>query len=199
MAAVCYGSHKDRKRHGSRLYLMLAAALAAAFCIGGIFAYYTDRQALTNTITAGQNTTKIVEEFDPTPQDDVYKKAVRIENTGDIPCYVRVYLAFSDEEVTGISKLSSDGKTYYGMADYVKNLPSGWVHGSDGYFYYTKALKPGEKTEYLMKNVKTTWKADMDRHGFELIVREESVQLPANDPGADYKASWAEFHAGEVN
>ena len=38
----------------------------------------------------------------------------------------------------------------------------------------------------------------MDRHDFDLIVREESVQVPANNPGADYKAAWADFHAGEV-
>ena len=44
-----------------------------------------------------------------------------------------------------------------------------------------------------MSHVKTVWPADMDRHDFNLIVREESVQIPANHPDADYRQAWAAF------
>ena len=189
-----------RQRHKRKKSMIMAAAalLAAAACIGGIFAYYTSHQEVQNTITVGENITVIQEEFDPDPDKDVYKKSVQIENTGEIPCYVRVYAAFSDEEVAAISELSADGKTYYSASEYDNHLPDGWAKGNDGYLYYTKLLPVGAKTTKLMSNVKTTWKADMDPHDFDLIIREESVQVPANNPGADYKAAWAAFHAGEV-
>ena len=170
---------------------------------------------MTNTFTVGQNTTTIEEEFDPNPVNDVYKKAVQIANKGDVPCYVRVYVAFSDEEVADISQLSPDGKNsdeevadisqlspdgknYYTVSEYAKHLPDGWTAGTDGYLYYTKLLPVDGKTSKVISSVKTTWRPDMDRHDFDLIVREESVQVPANNPGADYKAAWADFHAGEV-
>ena len=187
---------RRRKRRRMRLLAGAAAVIAAAVTIGGIFAYYTSHQQMTNTFTVGQNTSKITEEFDPEPDQDVYKKAVQIENTGNVPCYVRVYVAFSDEEVAGISQFSPDGKSYYPVSEYAKHLPDGWTAGSDGYLYYSKLLLVGGKTSKVITNVKTTWRPDMDRHDFDLIVREESVQVPVNQPGADYKAAWADFHAG---
>ena len=171
---AAYGRHKKKNS-----VAVIVAALAAICCIGGIFAYYTGKQKVTNTITAGNTTTEIVEKFDPVPDKNVYKKAVRIENTGEVSCYVRVYAAFSDEEIRD-------------------HLPDGWKAGKDGYLYYTKALKPGEKTAYLMKNVKTTWKADMDQRDFDLIIRQEAVQVPAGHKDADHTAAWTVF-GEEVN
>ena len=105
MAAELWQRRKKRRRMG--LLAGAAAVIAAAVAVGGIFAYYTSHQQMTNTFTVGQNTTTIEEEFDPNPVNDVYKKAVQIANKGDVPCYVRVYVAFSDEEVADISQLSA--------------------------------------------------------------------------------------------
>ncbi len=176
-----------------------AAVISAAVLIGGVFAYYTSKQAKTNTITVGQNTTAITEEFDPEPDQGVYKKAVQIANMGNVPCYVRVFIAFSDEEAAGISQFSADGKTYFPVKEYRSHLPAGWVSGVDGYLYYTEPLLPGGKTSQVISSVKTVWPADMDRYVFDLIVREESVQVPVNSVNADYTAAWAVFHAGEAN
>ena len=181
------------KKRKMRFLVTAAAVLSAAAMIGGVFAYYTNHQEVENTITVGQNITEIEENFVPDPTSDVYQKSVQVVNTGDIPCYVRVYLAFSDEEVAGIAQLSSDGKTFYRLQEYMKHLPDGWVEGSDGYLYYTKLLSVNSKTSKLMSHVKTVWPADMDRHDFNLIVREESVQIPANHPDADYRQAWAAF------
>ena len=178
---AAYGRHKKK----NSVPAVIVAALAAICCIGGIFAYYTGKQKVTNTITAGNTTTEIVEKFDPVPDKNVYKKAVRIENTGEVSCYVRVYAAFSDEEIRDISEISADGSLYYKASEY-RDL------------YYTKALKPGEKTAYLMKNVKTTWKADMDQRDFDLIIRQEAVQVPAGHKDADHTAAWTVF-GEEVN
>lgn len=191
---AAYGRHKKK----NPVPAVIVAALAAICCIGGIFAYYTGKQKVTNTITAGNTTTEIVEKFDPVPDKNVYKKAVRIENTGEVSCYVRVYAAFSDEEIRDISEISADGSLYYKASEYRDHLPDGWKAGKDGYLYYTKALKPGEKTAYLMKNVETTWKADMDQRDFDLIIRQEAVQVPAGHKDADHTAAWTVF-GEEVN
>ena len=48
------------------------------------------------------------------------------------------------------------------------------------------------------KTGKTTWKADMDQRDFDLIIRQEAVQVPAGHKDADHTAAWTVF-GEEVN
>lgn len=117
----------------------------AAVCIGGTAAYLTAFDQRINAVAVGRNTTEIGEEF-PTPSpipekgDPEYEKTVWVTNqsggeTGfDVDCYVRVALAYSNEDI--------------GKAVRLQELDTvNWsYHKDDGYFYYTKALKEGEST-----------------------------------------------------
>ena len=106
-------------------------------------------------------------------------------NTGNVPCYIRVYLAFSDGDIGQNAMISPDGKSYYPAVSYAEHLPEGWVNGEDGYYYYTEAVKPGEKTGFLMKNVKVVFGPMEEKKPFDLIVREESVQVSGNTTDSD--------------
>lgn len=67
------------------------------------------------------------------------KTNVQIKNTGDTDAYIRAAVV--------VNWMSADGKKVWATkpvagADYMItfNLSDGWVLGSDGYYYYTKAV-----------------------------------------------------------
>ena len=112
----------------------------------GIYAYMTGAEQSGNIITVGQIRTEITETF-PEITDDIYQKTVKIENTGNSPCFVRVFLGVSDsesEQVTGFGdtengpwysanvNIDNEGittgvyeKTY---VEHLENLDNGWTY-----------------------------------------------------------------------
>jgi hypothetical protein len=186
-------------------------AVAAAISIGAGYmhisnttAYFTDAEATVNTMSVGHDTTEIVETFTPPNEvpkntETTYTKDVAVRNDGTVPCYVRVFLDFSDQLARDGSKVSADGTNYYSMADFASHLPSGWTYVStgdlSGYYYYTTALKTGESTSSLIKSVKTTLGSYAAQNDFDIIVHEESVQAgnPDGSGAMAYDAAWKAF------
>ncbi len=173
-------------------YLALPIAALAAFLLvclfhappEGAMAYLTGRDGTENDFTAGVNTSQVVEQFSQsslTTGANTFEKEVAVQNTGDIPCYVRVFLAFSDSSICGISELSADGVNFYPEADFRTHLNAGWVYGGDGYYYYEMALSPGEETTDLLRKITTTFPEGAKIRDYEIIVYEESVQTRSAD------------------
>ena len=105
--------------------LLLAGAAASA----GIYAYLSAEDSRVNRLTFGQNVIETEEEFptpDPKPGDSIEKK-VRVKNTGDVPCFVRTQILFSNGDAEGISTLELN------EADWTERQ-------EDGYHYYTSSL-----------------------------------------------------------
>ena len=186
---------------------IIAACAALSLGIGymaGTSAYFTDAGSVTNEMSTGHNTTEIVETFTPPKtipknSETPYTKDVTIKNTGTVPCYVRVFLDFSDQTARDSSVVSGDGTNYYSMADYASHLPSGWAYVSTGnlagYYYYTNILNPGETTNSLLKSVKTTLSNYESQNDFDILVHEELVQSDKADGSGSqaYDAAWKEF------
>lgn len=123
-------------------------------------AYQTDiNEPILNPFTiALDSTSTVVEKYpDPTPKPGTdnsisYEKAAQVGNTGYIDCYVRLRLDFTEDDIKNKSQFSSDGNTWYSVADYSNHLPSGWVYNnSDGYYYYT-GIVYAENWEETSKN-----------------------------------------------
>lgn len=122
--------------------LCLIVALAATAVIGGTLAYFTDKDAATNTFTVGNVDITLTEpNWDKTGKDEaitVYPgeplaKDPTVENTGANPCFVRV-------KVEGLDQFGDKGDIVY-LTNYVVGaLGEGWKLHSDGYFYWTKPL-----------------------------------------------------------
>ena len=93
--------------------------------------------------------TKLDEEIDENQRD----KHITVTNTGKTPVVVRVSV-FADEAYTTYSYNDSD-----------------WTKNSDGWWYYTKVLAPGESTSVLDVLVKVENVPDYD---FNIIVVHES-------------------------
>ena len=191
---------------------MILAGLASMIClaaIGGTVALFRAKSALNNQLSVGYNTITITEDFTPpkemTAGENTYKKNVKVKNTGTVPCYVRVYAAFSDSSVADVSELSPDGSSFFSAGSYAEHLPEHWtyIEESDdaelgGYYYYTEPVAAGKTTDALFKKVKTTFQTAEDVQDYEIIVYAESVQTADKDgaefTGSDpWKQAWTEF------
>lgn len=166
--------------------------------IGVTIAYLMSRDDEKNDITVGQNKTDIIEDFAAPEKliantENIYKKEIYVENTGNISCYVRARLDFSSSEIMNQSTLSPDDTNYYSMENFRNNLNKDWTYNeSDGYYYYTSILKAGDKTSALLKNVSTTYGDELKR--YDIIVYTESVQIyGANGEKYTYDEAWENF------
>ena len=210
------------KRRTKYALIAMAAALVLLASVIAVYAYLSDRGEMENKFTVGNNSIEIDEDFDPPPElkegDNPFIKRVRVSNTGNVPCYVRVFFDFSDSVVKENAKISSDDAAkdnfdtlqWYSYEEYKEHLPEGWVYISvlddpllGGYFYYTEPLPVGEKTPYLFQAVNAVFdEADHPVTDFEIIIIADSVQVADKDgrefEGDDaYRAAFTEFLSGE--
>jgi len=125
---------------------------------------------------------------------NTFQKEVYVENTGSAPCFVRVYMDFSDSTIRNKSKLSADGTNFYNWNDFLTNLNSNWEYISTedsepetlkGWFYYTQALPVKDETDpeknnvttALLKALQTNYENNYyDISDFQLIIYSETVQ-----------------------
>lgn len=163
------------KAHRFTAVTVLALVLLLGSSIKGAMAYFTTYASAKGgmKISLGDSTT-ITEEFKD------WKKIIRIENTGNMDCYVRV-------------------KVLAGAQYTITASGSGWSQGKDGYWYYANPVAPGAKTEALTaaiqvpKNLTTS---------FDVVVVQECTPViydkDGNLTGAE-AADWsrAAVYAGE--
>lgn len=186
---------QSRRRLAIALVFAAGIALLCAMSVSRIYAYLTYAEEKVNVLEVGYNEISIREEFSPPPsltqgRNDTVKQ-VRIENTGSVPCYTRVFMDFSDNAAADCSVLSADGSTYYELADFRQHLNEGWTYVEStgptdpigGYYYYTEPLQPGEETTKLLSALQTTFADLRDVIPFNVYIYAESVQLP--DENAD--------------
>lgn len=139
--------------------LVLCIAMLAIAIAGGTLAYFTDNDAKTNTITVGNvsivltepnwDTTGAAEAKNVYPGEALPKDPT-VTNDGKNPCFIRISVTGWDALIN--AGLSSNNIFYRtGTAD--STLGADWVLHTDGYFYYTKVVQPGESTTALFDYV----------------------------------------------
>ena len=150
---------------------------------------------------------------EPTYVQTQTAKVVTVKNEGTADQFVRVYLDFSDSRIRDKSRILYSENQQEGVTwdAFLANLPEGWAYVAEtdsdgallgGYFYYTKALKPGETTPPLIQGVKTAQETNTDNiTDFDIVVYSESVQtteiyadIPATpDSSWNWRAAWTSF------
>lgn len=190
--------------------LLIAIAFFTARGTTAVIAYLTDSETGVNIMSVGENEVTIeetVEELDGSS----WHKAVQIENTGDVPCYLRVYMEFEKSEIADMSMISTDNRATWKTVAQFKNSPgTNWVYvpyettGDNskigGWYYYTQVLQPGDKTSHLMTDVKTDFTdATEIPDDIKITVLAQSRQTLDNDGVAftgstPWKSAWLELH-----
>lgn len=144
-----------------KLLILSVLAICIATLAAGTLAYFTSEGKAHNVITTGGVEITVQEWADEEktkPFEDVtgimpgmtVTKIAEIKNTGASDAWVRV-------KVEKNIKLQGEGTPDTALVELTINTTD-WTE-KDGYFYYTKALKPGEVTAPIFTAV--TFKADM--------------------------------------
>ena len=159
---------------------LIATVAVSSVC--GILAYYTDAKEAKNDFTVGQVNVVIEEEFNPPKvlePGTVFTKKPIVLNNGNMECYVRAKIAFSDESVKSYTSLDLNTEK--------------WIYNNaDGYYYYTQKLGVNERTiaPFTQVSISNTVNP-ADVSAFELFVYAEAVE--ARD-FTDYMDAWEYFN-----
>ena len=208
---------KKQKKLLIFLSVCIVALLTSVILVAAYFSVLGNKD---NKVTVGHNTIEISEDFSPPTEqitgENQYKKQVRVQNTGDVPCYIRVYADFSDSSVRANSAFSNDGTDFYSAkrdinssTSYVYKLSvaaPGWTFEPDyagnslaGYYYYTIPVQPGDYTESLFSYVKTTNPDVTDIKQYDIIVYSESIDVigddgtPYEETSGKWRNAWTDF------
>ena len=124
--------------------LVICLILLLMISVGGTIAFVvTHTSEIRNTFT--ESVVKC--EVDETLKDNV-KSNVSIKNTGDTTAYIRAFVNVTwmneSGQVASVSPKSTDYMIEYST--------SGWLKGSDGYYYYTLPVQPNNKTAVLINS-----------------------------------------------
>lgn len=179
---------------------LLALALVGALAVGGTFAWLTSTsETVINTFTPAEVTTNIDETFNGN-----LKKNVFIENKNNVPVYVRAQVIVNWVDSAGSIVASvPDGYKYTMTPDLEKQgVPSDWLKGSDGFWYYSKALKAADdasvqlvekKTSNLLDSVEVSYPkgvaAEAAAYHLSVEILSEAIQALPDDAFND---AWSE-------
>ena len=131
-----------------KLLILSVLAICIATLTAGTLAYFTSEGKAHNVITTGGVEIAVQEWADEDKQtpfenlngvmpDTTVTKIAEIRNTGAAAAWVRV-------QVRKTIRLAQDGKPDASMIEMIYTDTEDWKDGGDGYFYYQKALQPGE-------------------------------------------------------
>lgn len=139
-----------------KLLILSLAAICLAITAIGTLAYFTSEGTAHNVITTGgveitvqewadEEKTKPFEDLTGVMPNTTVTKIAEIKNTGASDAWVRVL-------ITKDIQLAGDGEVDPDLIKLGLNTTD-WTLGTDGYYYYNKALKPGETTAPILSSV----------------------------------------------
>lgn len=172
---------KNRKKMTAVVVSLLLILCLGA---GGTLAFLIDRQGpVVNEFQPANVTPDIQEEF---PNHEV-KSDVKIQNTGNVDGFIRAAL------VVTWQKKGENGETYiapyapvlgtdYSMtlnipenAGREDNVDGSWFRAADGFYYFSKAVKPNNYTDVLVTEAKQI-KANADGYTLHLEILSSAIQ-----------------------
>ena len=161
------------------------ALLIAALCLcivagaaGGVYAYITAQTGpLSNEFSPAKVSCAVEESF-----EDGIKENVQIRNTGNVDAYIRavVVVTFVSQDGKVLSATPKEGTDYT-----VAWGPSGWLKGTDGFWYHKSAVAPDALTAPLI----LTAAAVSVPEGYRLNIRVVATAVQAA-PENSVKDAW---------
>ncbi|MBR6385454.1 MAG: hypothetical protein IKS03_04955 [Ruminococcus sp.] len=180
--------------------IILIISLVIIFLISSSMAYFSGSEKISNRLHGySENDNNIYkylrietdENFQQPENSDIFMKDIKIKNTGNTDCFVRVRLEFSSSEYENISFFSyskeKNSDTYIPAKDLKNYPPENWVY-SDGFYYYKNLLPPNDSTESLIKWVKTVFPENIKDKNYHIFVYAEAIGAEISD---SYLNAWA--------
>ena len=149
----CVPARRRRSPFGKKQLLVIVGiamlyAIVSGACLALVF---TDTDPVENTFKSSYVACDVLEGSDGNSFDGVTKTDVRIKNTGDVQSYIRASVvatwvsATDPDTVTALKPLAGNDYTI------VYGTSAKWKQGSDGYWYYTAPVDPGNVTDDLIE------------------------------------------------
>lgn len=139
-----------------KLLILSVLVICVATLAVGSLAYFTSEGKAHNVITSGgveiavqewadEEKTEPFKDLTDVMPDTTVTKIAEIKNTGASAAWVRV-------KIEKAIKLTGDGTPDVSMVQLDVNT-NDWTDGGDGYYYYNRALQPGEVTVPIFTSV----------------------------------------------
>lgn len=200
------GNYGGERRSSGRKRLVLVVACAAmllTLCASGVYAWFSQQDAVQNTFIKGEVAPVIEEEF---ADGETVKRNVHVSiPVGCIDVYVRaqVSIYWQDAQGTVLWDAPVKDQDYSITWGAIVNSPSEtvgqWVRGADGFYYWTAPLTlkgaDANKTTNLIDSV-TVLKSYDD--GRQLVVDIAAQSIESAKPEA-FDSSWSKGSGLEVD
>lgn len=163
------GTAKRRRLRWSKQFTVLACiAVLLTGLVGSSLAWLmADTGPVINVFEPGEVPPTIHEKMNGN-----IKSNISIENTGNVPAYIRAKLVFTWQnkagEVLGVAPTFGDYTITWEK--------KGWEEGSGGYYYYTSKVGSGESTGVLATGIKQITPNPADGYTLHVEVLSESIQ-----------------------
>ena len=169
---------KRKRRSNKAGTMFLSLLLVVTLAISGTVAYLvTKSEPVENKFTPSHVACQVTEDFDGTT-----KSNVNVTNTGDTDAYIRVKLVSY--------RVNAQGQHIGGTVAVPSFTPGeNWKLHTDGYYYYTLPVAPGEEPKAdLIGSIDLTGSYDDADGGSQVI----EVMAEAIQSGPDYAVgqSW---------
>ena len=171
------GSHARRTAKSSALIIALALILVLA--VGGTVAYiFTQTDPVINTFTPTEAKITVDEETNSNQKTSI----TVVNNSTGVPVYIRVALVANMIDGAGNVTGAADVPTF--------TLGDNWLEGSDGYYYYTKAVPVDGSTGNLLKSSMI-----LDEN-MQVVVLADAIQAMPKQAVID---AWGQTIADQLN
>ena len=174
-----YGKRKPNIRLNRTAVLIMAVLLLLGAAVGSTVAFLTDKtKPVKNSFEYAKVSCEVTENFTNNKKDNV-----RVKNTGTTDAYIRATYVVNWVDAQG-NIASSDPAGY--KYTLTANLNNSWTKGSDGYFYYTSPIAPGDSTQGSLLTCTVTY-PDNPEYTLSVEVLAEAIQSVPEDA---VKAAW---------
>lgn len=111
------------------------------------------------------------------------KESVQINNTGNTAAYIRATYVVTWRDADGKVAVSVPGGYSYTLTE---NLSNNWKKGTDGYFYYTSPVAPGNSTLDSLPTCNVTY-PDNPEYTLSVEILAEAIQ---SEPAEAVQQAW---------
>lgn len=171
-----YHGKRAKKRHLARpVLLALSLVLLLSLSVSGTLAYLVANSGPKVNVFEAGKVTIIVDEPGWHNGNSV-KNNVTIENTGNVPAYIRATIVANWVDGSGnIIEGAYEGKDYTAIA------PAGGWEEMGEYWYWTSKVPAGENTGALINECKVTGTAPAGADHLQLTILSQAIQAEPDD------------------
>lgn len=165
---------KPRVRTNKAAVLIIAVLLLLGAAVGSTVAFLTTQ---TKPVENSFEYAKVSCEVTGS------KESVQINNTGNTAAYIRATYVVTWRDADGKVAVSVPGGYSYTLTE---NLSNNWKKGTDGYFYYTSPVAPGNSTLDSLPTCNVTY-PDNPEYTLSVEILAEAIQ---SEPAEAVQQAW---------